>query len=75
MQFYLEAGIYEPLPTTALTVPDPSLDESFTAGNRHFRDVLIAKGYEVTYRETPGAHEAIHWRAAFADGLLTLLQP
>jgi hypothetical protein len=44
-----------------------------TVGNRHFRDVLIAKGYDVTYRETGGAHNNLHFRAMLADALLTLL--
>jgi len=50
------------------------LDETNTQGNRHFRDVLIAKGYEVIYRETGSAHETIHFRATLADGLMTLLK-
>lgn len=46
-----------------------------TLSNRHLRDVLIARGYDVTYRETGGAHNNLHFRATFADALLTLLAP
>jgi hypothetical protein len=35
--------------------------------------VLIAKGYDVIYRETAGLHNNLHFRATFADALLTLL--
>jgi hypothetical protein len=41
----------------------------------HLRDVLIARGYDVTYRETGGSHNNLHFRATFADALLTLLAP
>jgi len=37
--------------------------------------VLLAKGYDVIYRETGGGHEQLHWRATLADGLITLLPP
>jgi enterochelin esterase-like enzyme len=37
--------------------------------------VLIAQGYDVTYRETATAHESVHWRATLADALMTLLKP
>lgn len=41
--------------------------------NRHLRDVLGLKGYEVHYAEFNGGHDYICWRGSFADGLLTLL--
>jgi hypothetical protein len=31
-----------------------------TLSNRHLRDVLIARGYDVTYRETGGQHNEEH---------------
>ncbi|WP_329012153.1 alpha/beta hydrolase-fold protein [Streptomyces sp. NBC_00690] len=43
------------------------------AANRHLRDVLIAKGYEVQFDEFPGAHEHAGWRRSFANGLRYLL--
>ena len=41
--------------------------------NRTFRDLLRAKGYEVSYREFTGAHTYLNWRATFPDGLLALV--
>ena len=41
--------------------------------NREFRDVLILKGYDVTYNEVSGGHDDIWWRGTFADGLLALI--
>lgn len=76
VRFYLDVGLYEP----AGGGPGRPLDElilgqSNTAGNRHLRDVLLAKGYEVIYRETGGAHEGVHWRATLAEALVALLKP
>lgn len=75
VRFYLETGLYENLPSAQLPLHEMALDEGITASNRHFRDVLIAKGYDVTYRETATAHESVHWRAMLADALMTLLKP
>ena len=72
VRFYLDVGLFENLPF-ALPAHELALSEGLTAGNRHFRDVLIAKGYDVTYRETGGAHNNLHFRATFAEALLTLL--
>jgi enterochelin esterase family protein len=41
--------------------------------NRHMRDVLLAKGYDVHYQEYVGGHDYISWRGTFADGVLALL--
>jgi enterochelin esterase-like enzyme len=68
VRFYLDVGLYEPGIGSGRAE-----EESLTVGNRHFRDVLQAKGYEVIYRETGGSHEALHWRATLAEGLLALL--
>lgn len=67
LTFYMEAGIWE-------------VDLDGTGGNiletsRHLRDVLIAKGYSVTYREFAGDHDRINWRGSLADGLIALLGP
>jgi enterochelin esterase family protein len=69
IRFYLDVGLYDPGGSVRAD------DESNTAGNRHFRDVLQAKGYEVIYRETGGAHEFVHWSATLAEALIALLSP
>jgi enterochelin esterase-like enzyme len=65
--------VYEPFPGRSLD--ELALDESNTAGNRHFRDVLKAKGYDVTYRETGADHSPVHWRATLPETLMELLGP
>ncbi|HEY9282454.1 MAG TPA: alpha/beta hydrolase-fold protein [Pyrinomonadaceae bacterium] len=71
VRFYLEAGLLEDL---ASHEPSPWKGSiSLLASNRHFRDVLQAKGYEVHYREFNGGHSAANWRGAAADGLIALI--
>ena len=40
--------------------------------HRDFRDVLVAKGYEVDYSEYTGGHDLICWRGTLVDRLLAL---
>ena len=58
IKFYLETGCYE-IAEIVLT-------------NRHLRDILISKGYDVIYREHPGNHDFTHWTIATVNGLLAL---
>lgn len=46
--------------------------ENQVAQNRHVRDLLIAKGYDVSYHEYSGAHDFATWRGSLADGLIAL---
>ncbi|MBP2401368.1 enterochelin esterase family protein [Streptomyces syringium] len=41
--------------------------------NRHLRDVLQARGYEVSYEEFNGGHDYACWRGGLAAGLAGLL--
>lgn len=58
LRFYMTVGLFERRQTQA---------------NLHMRDVLIAKGYDVDYRNFPGGHDYFWWRETIADGLTSLL--
>lgn len=62
LRFYLEVGLKE-----------DGIIADMVASNRHFRDVLALKGYEVEYTEFDGGHDYICWRGSLADGLLKLV--
>lgn len=74
IRFYLEVGRYDNVPAAGRPLYELVLDQTNLMGNRHLRDVLRAKGYDVTYREVGGGHDFVHWRAMLADGLMTLLK-
>lgn len=59
-RFYVEVGLQE-----WMLLPQ----------NRHLRDVLTARGYDVEYREFNGGHDYACWRGGLADGLAHLLGP
>jgi enterochelin esterase-like enzyme len=61
LRFYLEVGTLE------AGVVNP------VAEHRRLRDVLLAKGYEVTYSEFSGGHDYLTWRNSLGDGLIALL--
>lgn len=65
IRFFLTAGTFE-------------IDRNGGGGNilestRHLRDVLLAKGYDVTYEQFVGGHDGLSWRGMLADGLIALL--
>jgi len=63
VRFYLDAGLFESSLSGAVGVLDAT---------RHFRDVLLAKGYEVHYQMFVGGHDYLSWRGTVADGLIAL---
>lgn len=65
VRFYLEVGLYENGPKN----DDPSM----LMVNRHLRDVLLAKDYEVIYSEFSGDHLSTSWRETLGDALQALL--
>lgn len=65
LRFYLEAGTHETMVVGGGPV-------SLLGSVRHMRDVLVAKGYPVTYAEFEGGHDYACWRATLADGLIHL---
>jgi enterochelin esterase family protein len=68
LRFFLEVGILE-------TVTTPGNGPSQVVANRHLRDVLLAKGYDVAYREYGGGHNYLAWQITISDGLIALLKP
>lgn len=63
VRFWLEAGRFE-----RGGADGPGILES----NRHLRDVLQAKGYDVRHREFSGGHDWYAWRHGFAEGVLAI---
>ncbi len=62
VRFYMDVGIHE--------AGNPSM----AVVNRHLRNVLQAKGYDVVrYVEFNGGHDYLVWRGTLADGLIALL--
>ena len=57
IKFYMEVGRFDAL----LEI------------NRELRDILLLKGYPVTYREFNGGHDYLAWRGTLADGLVALI--
>lgn len=62
IRFYLDVGLLE-----------HSQPGDLLASNRHLRNVLDAKGYELHYTEFNGGHTYLCWRGSLAQGLLALL--
>jgi enterochelin esterase family protein len=66
LRFYLDAGLMEKWPSW-------DFGPSILISNRHFRNVLSAKGYSMYYAEFNGGHNDICWQGTLADGLMALL--
>jgi enterochelin esterase-like enzyme len=65
VRFYMDAGSDE--------IDLSGKGNSILVPNRHLRDVLLAKGYEVHYQEFIGGHDYLSWRGTLADGLILLM--
>ncbi|MEM7538698.1 MAG: alpha/beta hydrolase-fold protein [Chloroflexota bacterium] len=66
LRFYQDVGVYEGWNT-------PGFTPNQVTSNRHFRNVLRAKGYPLHYAEYNGGHDFVNWRGTFADGLMALI--
>ncbi len=62
LRFFLEVGVLE-----------QGIPLNMVLENRRLHDVLIAKGYPVTYSEYNGGHDMLCWRGSLADGLIALV--
>lgn len=49
------------------------LEQALLSPTRHLRDVLLAKGYPVVYREFNGGHDPLCWAASLGDDLAALV--
>ncbi|MCX4472856.1 alpha/beta hydrolase-fold protein [Micromonospora sp. NBC_01655] len=66
VRFYLDVGDREN------TCPRPGQLDQLSV-SRRFRDLLVARGHQVSYAEYRGGHDYVNWRRTFADGLRTVL--
>ncbi|MBX3141729.1 MAG: enterochelin esterase [Trueperaceae bacterium] len=58
VKFRLEVGLHE---------------RGMLQHTRHLRDVLLAKGYDLSYLEFNGGHDRLWWVASLAEGLARLM--
>jgi enterochelin esterase-like enzyme len=71
LRFYLDVGMLE---RDEMGYGSPDGGPNALESNRMLRDMLHAKGYEVTYVEYPGAHDLL-WAPATLVDALKILQP
>ncbi|MBX3143534.1 MAG: DUF3327 domain-containing protein [Trueperaceae bacterium] len=57
LRFRIEVGLHERV---------------MLGATRHLRDVLVAKGYELSYEEIDGGHDRLWWAATLPRGLAAL---
>jgi enterochelin esterase-like enzyme len=65
LRFWMDAGVFE--------VDSRGSGGGILEPSRHMRDVLLAKGYEVQYRQFNSGHDYLNWRGTLADGLIALI--
>jgi enterochelin esterase-like enzyme len=66
IRIVLQPGLLE-------VVQTPLNGPSILDSNRHLRDVLMKKGYQLYYSESAGGHEPLTWRGGIAPGLIQLM--
>lgn len=65
LRFWMDAGIFE--------VDATGSGGSILETSRHIRDVLLAKGYDVNYRQYASGHDYLNWRGTLGEGLIALI--
>lgn len=65
IRFYLDAGLRE--------LDLEGNGHMILIPNRTFKNVLLAKGYDIHYQEFSGGHDYLSWRGTLADGLIFLM--
>lgn len=63
LKFFISAGYFE----------THGNENSILTNSRQLKDVLAAKGYDVTYREYSSGHDYFAWQIILSDGLYDLL--
>jgi enterochelin esterase family protein len=69
IRLYLAAGRLETF------VSDVNAGHYLLATNRHMRDVLAGRGYDVEHVELDGVHSELNWEDQLAAGLAWLWLP
>ena len=65
LKFWMDAGVFEvDMTGTGGAILEPS---------RHMRDVLLAKGYDVSYHQYASGHDYLNWRGTLGEGLIALI--
>jgi len=65
LKIHLDVGLYD-------NDKFPYINKSKLLVNRHMRDVLTAKGYDVHYQEFSGGHDFLGWRTTIEKALIWL---
>lgn len=78
LRFYLDVGLLEMGSNSGGTrqwveTAGIPYGPSMVVVNRHMREILKLKGYEVHYGEFSGGHNVIGWQSTLADGLIALI--
>jgi enterochelin esterase family protein len=68
LRFWLEVGTLE---TGPLGLSDPAV--TMLSVSRRLHNVLLARGYDIGYRERSGGHDFVNWRQGLAAGISQLL--